>query len=361
MRKIIENLSHHFDDYECMWNGIEDIYMNKTGEKLPDQFFFAMSGFCSFAYIKTNKADTKRMVSFNDGRTKKMYEFLAPIVHFNYHHLECKTPDSALTKAKKEIDNGFPVVIGALDMYYLDYYNKLYHKEHIPFHFVLMIGYDDEEKCIFLYDCGRKEMVGLSYVNLFLAMNAEYIGLCKPNTICTVRMDSPNSKKDIFSSAMKMKAELFLNPPTSFLGMNGLKKLAKEMLHWEEELGKQETNKILRNMVEFCGSIPTIPNRLNGSNIKDEVLFMCSRDKMSKVLIELGREYKNYHLIESGELFLNSGKQLEQLCDLLIDYIFDMKKDMVLASNIILNIAEIEYNAYQLVIKGIDEIYKNCN
>ena len=38
-----------------MWNGIEDIYINKTGEKIPDQFFFAMSGFCSFAYIKTNK------------------------------------------------------------------------------------------------------------------------------------------------------------------------------------------------------------------------------------------------------------------------------------------------------------------
>lgn len=39
MRKIIENFSHHLDDYECMWNGIEDIYMNITGESLPDQFF----------------------------------------------------------------------------------------------------------------------------------------------------------------------------------------------------------------------------------------------------------------------------------------------------------------------------------
>ena len=75
-KKIIE-LKHHVDDYECMWNGIEDIYMNITGEKIPAQFFFAMSGFCSFAYIKTNKADIKRMVSFGDGRTKKMYEFLA--------------------------------------------------------------------------------------------------------------------------------------------------------------------------------------------------------------------------------------------------------------------------------------------
>lgn len=356
MRKTIENLSHHLDDYECMWNGIEDIYMNKTGENLPDQFFFAMSGFCSFAYIKTNKADTKRMVSFGDGRTKKMYEFLAPIVNFNYHHIECKTPELALAKAKKEIDNGFPVVIGALDMYYLEYYTKLYHKEHIPFHYVLMIGYDDEEKNIYLYDCGRKEVLKLSYDNLLLGMNAEYKGLCKPNTICTIRMDKPNSKKDIFKSAMKIKSDMFLNPPTKFLGINGLKKLSKEILNWEEELGKQETDKILRNIVEFSGSVPTTPNRLNGISKKDEVVFMCSRDKMSRVLIELGTEYKNNNLIKSGELFKNSGKQFEKLCDIFIDYILDTKKNMKLASEIILNIAEIEYNAYQLVSKGLDEI-----
>lgn len=76
MKKIIENILHHLDDYESMWNGIDDIYMNKTGEKIPDQFFFAMSGFCSFAYIKTNKADTKRMVSFGDGRKKRCMNFL---------------------------------------------------------------------------------------------------------------------------------------------------------------------------------------------------------------------------------------------------------------------------------------------
>ncbi len=356
MRKIIENLPHHLDDYECMWNGIEDLYMNKTGEKLPDQFFFAMSGFCSFAYIKTNKADIKRLVFFGEGRTKKMYEFLAPTVNFYYHHIECKTPESALAKAKKEIDNGFPVVIGALDMYYLEYYTKLYHKEHIPFHYVLMIGYDDEEKNIFLYDCGRKDMIKLSYENLLLGMNAEYKGLCKPNTICKIRMENPNNKKAVFKSAMKKKADMFLNPPTSFLGINGMKKMAKEMLYWEEELGKQETDKILRRIVEFCGSVPTTPNRLKGTTETDEVVFMCSRDKMSKVLIELGSEYINDNLMKSGELFKDSGKQFETLCDIFIDYILDTKKDMKSASDVILSIAETEYTAYQLISKGLDEI-----
>lgn len=74
MRKIVE-IKHHFDDYECMWNGIEDIYMNKTGEHLPDNFFFILAGFGSFCYLKTQKAELKRMVALGDGRTKRCMNF----------------------------------------------------------------------------------------------------------------------------------------------------------------------------------------------------------------------------------------------------------------------------------------------
>lgn len=84
-QKRIE-IPHHQDDYECMWNGIEDLYIRDTGERLPPSFFFVLSGFGSFCYLKTEKAEQKRMVALGDGRTKKMYEFLAPIVGFEYRH-----------------------------------------------------------------------------------------------------------------------------------------------------------------------------------------------------------------------------------------------------------------------------------
>lgn len=356
MKKIIENFSHHFDDYECMWNGIEDIYMNKTGEKLPSQFFFAMSGFCSFAYIKTNKSDIKRMISFGDGRTKQMYKFLAPIVGFNYHFIESKTPELALKKAKKEIDNNYPVVIGALDMYYLDYFEKIYHKEHIPFHYFLMVGYNDEEEKIYFYDCGRKDLMNLSYNNLYLAMGANYKGLSNPNTICTIRMDKPICKKEIFIKSMKIKSEQFLNPQVNFLGVNGIRKLAQEITKWEELLGKDDTKKILKNIVEFCGTIPTTPNKLKGINKKDDIVFACSRDKMSKVLIEFGNEYENNNIKKAGYLFEKSGTYFEKLCDVFIDYLLDEKKDINVSSDILLNIADIEFHAYELINKGIAEI-----
>lgn len=353
---LIKDFTHHLDDYECMWNGIEDIYMNRTGEKLPDQFFFAMSGFCSFAYLKTNKSDLKRMVAFGEGRTKQMYQFLAPIVSFSYQFLECKRPELALAKAKKEIDQGYPVMIGALDMYHLDYYPKLFHKVHVPFHYVLMVGYDEEEAAIFLYDCGRKEILKLSYENLMAAMNAEYPGLCKPNTLCRIRMDEPKNPKYILKTAMEYKADLFINPPTGFLGINGMKKMAKELPGWEKELGKEETDKILRNMVQFFGSVPTIPNRLNGVAKKDEVVFQCSRDKMCRVLTESGMQYQNTNLVDGGRLFGESGKLFEKLSDVLVDYILNTKSNLKSAGEMLLEIADLEYQAYQAVKNGIREL-----
>lgn len=356
MKKIIKNFAHHFDDYECMWNGIEDIYMNKTGEKLPSQFFFAMSGFCSFAYIKTNKANIKRMISFGDGRTKQMYNFLSPIVNFEYHFIESKTPELALKKAKKEIDEDYPVVIGALDMYYLDYFDKIYHKEHIPFHYFLMVGYDDEEEKVYFYDCGRKDIMNLSYNNLYLAMSASYKGLSNPNTICTIRMENPKTKKEIFVETMKIKSEQFLRPQTSFLGVNGIRKLAKEITKWENELGVDETKKIIRNIVEFCGTVPTTPNRLRGIYRKDDIVFACSRDKMSRVLAELGKEYNSDNIKNASDLFMESGKCFENLTEILTQYLLGERNDMSIVSSILLNIAAIEYRAYEQIEKGISKI-----
>ncbi|MDO5575276.1 MAG: BtrH N-terminal domain-containing protein, partial [bacterium] len=157
MTKNQVELEHHFDDYECMWNGIEDLYIHKMKEELPPNLFFGLSGFGSFCYMKTEKDEFKRLVAFGDGRTKKMYEFLAPVVGFEYKHYVHKTFDKAMKRAKAEIDNGFSCILGALDMYYLPYLPKLYHGDHIPFHYVMMVGYDDEEQCVTVFDCGRKE------------------------------------------------------------------------------------------------------------------------------------------------------------------------------------------------------------
>lgn len=320
MRKIIK-LKHHFDDYECMWNGIEDLYMNKTGESLPNLFFFVLSGPGSFCYLRTDKAELKRMIALGDGRTKKMYEFLAPIVGFEYKHHEYEHFEQVLKKAKKEIDNGYPVVLGALDMYYLPYFTKLYHNEHIPFHYVLMVGYDDDERQIYLYDGGRADLISLSYDELRDCMNCSYPGLSKKNTICTVRMNESKSKYQIAKEAIAKKCELFLNPPTNCLGYKGFEKFIRELPKLKTELNKDDYDKILINLVMFFGTVPTIPNALKGINEPDNVVFRGGFDKMSNVLAVMGAEYKNGSWTDAALIFEEGATVIEKISDIIIAYL----------------------------------------
>ena len=321
MGKRLINLKHHVDDYECMWNWIENLYIQDTGEKLPPSFFFTLSSFGSFCYMKTLKSDRKRMVALGDGRTKQMYEFLAPIVGFVYKHYEYKTFEQAIKKAKLEIDAGYPPVLGALDMYYLPYFSKLYHVEHIPFHYVLMVGYDDDAQCIYLLDCGREEVLSLSYEELHRAWDCSYPGLSKPNTVCAVRMNATKNKYQIAKEALTKKSEIFLNPPVSFIGRKGFQKFINELPKLKAELVKEDYDKILTNMVAFFGTVPTIPNALKGIREPDEVNFDGGFDKMSRVLIDMGREYGNEVWLEAAGCFEAGAEIIFEISNVIVDYL----------------------------------------
>ena len=321
MREKLITLKHHADDYECMWNGIEDLYIQDTGEKLPPSFFFTLSSFGSFCYMKTPKSDLKRMVALGDGRTKQMYEFLAPIAEFEYKHYEYKTFEQAIKKAKAEIDAGYPSILGALDMYYLPYFSKLYHGEHIPFHYVLMVGYDDDAKCIYLLDCGREEVLTLTYDELRHAWDCSYPGLSKPNTVCAVRMNTTKNKYQIAKEALAKKGEMFLNPPVSFVGRKGFQKFINELPKLKSELAKEDYDKILTNMVTFFGTVPTIPNALKGIKEPDEVKFGGGFDKMSRVLNDLGNEFGNKAWLEASGRFEEGTVIISEITNVIVAYL----------------------------------------
>ena len=321
MREKLITLKHHVDDYECMWNGIEDLYIQDTVEKLPPSFFFTLSSFGSFCFMKTPKSDLKRMVALGDGRTKQMYEFLAPIAEFEYKHYVYKTFEQAIKKAKREIDAGYPPVLGALDMYYLPYFSKLYHGEHIPFHYVLMVGYNDDAQYIYLLDCGRKEVLTLSYDELRHAWNCSYPGLSKPNTVCAVRMNTTKNKYQIAKEALAKKGEVFLNPSVGFVGRKGFEKFIHELPLLKSELMKEDYDKILSNMVTFFGTVPTIPNALKGIKEPDEVKFGGGFDKMSRVLNDLGNEFGNKTWLEVSDRFEKGAVIISDITNVIVAYL----------------------------------------
>lgn len=348
-------MAHHLDDYECMWNGIEDLYIRDTGEKLPPSFFFSLASFGSFRYMKTNKSDIKRLVALGDGRTKQMYKFLAPIVGFEYKHYEYKNFEKALAKAKSEIDNQYPCVIGAIDMYYLSYYSKLYHGEHIPFHYVLMVGYDDEAQCVFLFDCGCEEMQKLSYEELRLAWDCSYAGLSKPNTICTIRMGSTKNKYEIAKEALAKKRDIFLNPPTNFIGYRGFEKLIKELPNWKEQLSKEDYDKLLTNMVMFFGDVPTIPNVLKGINKPDAVEFAGGFNKISRVLGMLGQEYEDENLEEVAVILKGGSSFILEIKNIITQYLTKKNDRTDELPGLFINVMEVMKNGFIKLKNNIEK------
>lgn len=326
MRRMIE-IAHHQDDYECMWNGIEALYTRDTKEKLPPSFFFVLASFGSFCYMKTSNSELKRMLALGDGRTKQMYAFLAPIVGFDYKHCEYSAFTKALSKAKAEIDAGFPCVLGALDMYYLPYFAKLYHTEHVPFHYVLMVGYDDDAGNVYINDCGRQKTQPLPYDELRLAWDCAYPGLSKPNTVCTVRMHTRKNKYEIAREALAKKREAFLNPPVGFIGARGFEKFILELPKWKSEFSKEEYDKLLFNMVQFFGTVPTIPNALLGVDEPDEIAFGGGFDKASVVLSQLGMEYSDHAMAKAAATFGKGAAVISKIKDVITNYLSNKKDE----------------------------------
>ena len=326
MKKILA-VPHHMDDYACMWNGVEDLYIRDTGETLPPKFFYVLSSFGSFCYMKTPKAKLKRMVALGDGRTRQMYEFLAPIVGFDYNIYEYKTFEKALAKIKSEIDAGFPCMIGALDMFYLPHFEKIYHKEHIPFHYELVTGYDDDKKLLFFNDCGRIDTQVISYDELQLAMDCFYPGLSKPNTVWTIRMHTNKGKYEIAKEAFVKKKELFLHSSVSFIGCRGFEKFIKELPYWKKELSREDYDKQLYQMVQFFGTVPTIPNALRGIDEPDNIAFGGGFDKVSVVLENLGKEYQDKAFLEASEIFSRAVSVIGQIKETIVDYLIGRKDE----------------------------------
>ena len=166
-------LEHKVCDYTCMWNGIQDIYQQKSGEDVPGYLFFCLSGIGNFVYLSFKQGGLRKMVGWGDGRPKKMYPDVCGTIGFSFKCIEGTSFAYCLKTAKAQIDEGKPVVLGCLDMYYLDYYPKMYQKIHVPIHYVLMVGYDDDKQCVYVLDCGKPDMQTLSYACLEQALNVK--------------------------------------------------------------------------------------------------------------------------------------------------------------------------------------------
>lgn len=74
-------------------------------------------------------------------------------------------------------------------------------------------------------------------------------------------------------------------------------------------------------MVQFFGTVPTIPNALRGIDEVDTVSFGGGFDKAAVVLSDLGKEYHDINMTTAANIFGNAVPVITQIKEVIVDYL----------------------------------------
>jgi hypothetical protein len=328
MSKIIR-LTHVVHDSTCYINGLFDILAN-NGAKYDYYLLCMLGGMASFAYLRFKALHPPYMVYWGNN-TKYLLNQLEEIIGFKQIISEGRAYNHEFPKIKQFLDNGQPVIVGALDMYYLNYLPDIYHKQRIPIHYVLVVGYDDEKQMIYVQDCGLSDVQQIPYQEFKDSMNVSVPGMSKKNTyrIITLPRKLP-SELETAEKGFTYVADRLLNPPVSMIGIPAMRKLARDIITWDND-------ECFNHMVAYAGLTP--PLIASDLSHNDGLRF-----EKARVLRDMGKKYQKRKWGDAAHLFMNSGELIIQLCDKAL------KHDVLSCSELLTRIADTEEKAYELLI-----------
>ncbi|MBN1683798.1 DUF4872 domain-containing protein [Candidatus Bathyarchaeota archaeon] len=329
MPKLIK-IPHKVHASTCYVNGIFDLLTWRGAEY--DYFLLpVVGGMASFAYLKFKSANPPCMVYWGNN-PKYLLNDLSQIIGFNMLSSEGKAFKNEFPKMKRFLEKDEPVMVGALDMYYLHYYSGLYQKEHVSIHYLLLVGYDDEKMVVYVHDCGVSGVQEISYSDFEKSLNINVPGMSKKNSYKVFTFPSVMpSELEVAEKGLIMKANRMLGPPVSMLGIPAMRKLAKDIDTWKNE-------DCFKHMVAYSGLTPPLISEDLSRN--DGLRF-----EQSRVLKELGTKYNKTEWINASNLFKSSGELIIQLSKKAVIY------DNHSCSELINKIAEVEEKAYKTLIK----------
>jgi len=323
--KKLHMLPHRICESTCYVNGLEDILAWK-GSEYTDYLLSVVGGMASFTYLRFKRADPPCMVYWG-ANTKYLMKDLANIIGFKETVVEGKTFKNMFSILKKAIDNGKPVVAGALDMYHLHYYPELYKKQHMPIHYILAIGYDDEEQVVYAHDCSHGGVQKIPYRDFEESLDVKVPGMSKKNTIRTfVLPEKLPTELEVARKGFSYKAEKFLNPPVKLFGVPAMRKLAEEIFEWDNK-------KCFEHMATYATTPPMLPKTFENSH--------GMRFWQADVLNTLGRKYGVDEWVEASTLFRRSGEEIIDLSKA------SLEQDRQRISEDLTKIADIEEKAYE--------------
>jgi hypothetical protein len=308
-------------------NGLEDILAWKGG-KYADFLLPVAGGMASFGYLKFKRAKPPCMVYWGTS-PKHFLRNLEKIIGLKQLITEGRTFKTTFAKLKESINNGDPVMAGALDMYYLHYYPEIYQHDHIPIHYVLVVGYDDEKRIVYVHDCSRTDTQELPYTEFEKSLDVKVPGMSNKNTLRIFRLPRIiPSELDLAKKGLALKAEQMLRPPVSMFGIPAMRKLAEEITSWKDK-------GCFEHLVTYATTPPVLPKSYERS---DGMRFV-----QESVLRTLGEKYNVNRWVEASTLFRESGNLITNLCKAY------MEQDTSTCSDLVAQIADIEEEAYGLL------------
>jgi hypothetical protein len=240
----------------CPVNGIRDLVHWRSGRDWSNEFLHGLGQGGGFAYLRFKSADPPRQVYWGIAGPRQ-HEYLAKLLGTNYTVVENRSFKFSWNKACAAVDAGTPPVLGPLDMFHLHFYAGIYHQRHIPIHYVLLVGYDDENA--YVHDTDQEDVQTIPLGELQPAWDVSVPGLGKKNRLVVLDVP-PNLPSDdaLIRKSIVDECQTMLHPPVSMVGVPAMQKLAREIARWPEELGKDTAAACLRQVREYLNSPPDL-------------------------------------------------------------------------------------------------------
>lgn len=347
-RKLLD-IRHHLSSGCCMWSGIEDVYATRTNQVLPEAFLLALSSYGETIFLKLKEENMPYMFNVTDARTRKTYDQIKHMIGLSYQISEGRSLVYALKSIKNEINIGNPVILGPLDMFYLPYL-KMYHKVHIPMHYVLMVGYDEENDCVLAYDCDREALQELPLSELIEAWQIEKNAVGDKNGFIRFSLpEKPIDKYKLADICLRNKAIRQLCKKPDFVGINAYNKIAREFPSWKNAFSEEKYKKVLAAITEFLGTVPKLPNQILGISEKDDIYYNGNYNRFGNVLQNLGEEYQRQDWLQAGRLFIQCGDLIEDITNRIIKYYCLNEDDLSQIPGIFIEIGRYVEQAYELI------------
>jgi hypothetical protein len=139
-----------------------------------------------------------------------------------------------------------------------------------------------------------------------------------------------------------------LNPSVGIFGIKAMRKLARELPRWPQEMEKKQLEASLRHMAEYTGVPPIVPERLSGFPGTPD--HSAGRAGFGQLLAALAVDYNCPLWADAASLFEQAAGIWTDLTEVIVNFILGEENSLEAASTLILRGADLEKQAYHLLL-----------